>query len=111
MQRAENMEHVEQGHLQSQRARPEECGPLVPHRDALREWWARNRIAHGRRPLLGAAIVGGTALALATNFGALELAIGALAGYTAYRMLRYGIDLREALIETIEVEELCRREL
>jgi hypothetical protein len=105
------MEHVEEGHPQSRHATSEEGGPLVPRRDALREWWARNRIAHGRRPLLGAAIVGGAALALAANFGALELAIGALAAYTAYRMLRYGIDLREALIETIEVEELCRREL
>jgi hypothetical protein len=85
--------------------------PLVPHHDALHAWWARHHMAHGRRPLAGALIVGGAALALATNVGAFELAIGALAAYTTYRMLRYGIDLRQALMETIEVEELARREL
>jgi hypothetical protein len=84
---------------------------VVPRTDALRAWWEKHRLAHGRRPVLGAAIVGSTALTLAASFGPLELAIGALAAYTAYRMLRYGIDLRQALTETIEVEELARREL
>ena len=42
------------------------------------------------------------------EIGALELAIGALAGYTTYRMLRYGIDLKDALAQTIEVEEEAR---
>ncbi len=68
------------------------CARTPKRHDALRAWWARNRIAHGRRPPLGTAIVGGAAFALAANFGALELAIGALAAYTSYRMLRYGID-------------------
>lgn len=85
--------------------------PLVPRSDALHAWWKRHRLAHGRRPLLGAAIIGGAALVLATNYGALELAVGALAAYTAYRMLRYGLDLREALTQTIQIEELVRREV
>jgi hypothetical protein len=105
------MEDLEEGRSKGHGATSNESGQLVPRHDALRAWWARHRLAHGRRPLLGAAIVGGAAFALAANFGALELAIGALAAYTAYRMLRYGIDLRQALTETIEVEQLCRREL
>jgi len=85
--------------------------PIVPRRDALRKAWEKLRLAHGRKPLIGAVIVGGAALALAANFGGLEVALGALTAYTAYRMLRYGIDLKQALTETIEVEELARQEI
>jgi hypothetical protein len=49
-------------------------------------------------------LVGGAALALATELGATELAIGAMAAYVTYRMVRYGIDLKQALTETIELE-------
>ncbi|HEY5922046.1 MAG TPA: hypothetical protein VIV11_10270 [Kofleriaceae bacterium] len=55
--------------------------------------------------------MGGAALALATQVGALELTIGALTAYTAYRMLRYGIDLKDALLESVELEEAVRAEL
>jgi hypothetical protein len=105
---------MQEPHEQPESARDQilnERPPVVPHTDALTAWWARHRLAHGRRPLLGATIVGGTALALAASFGPLELAVGALAAYTAYRMLRYGIDLRQALIDTIEVEHIARRDL
>jgi hypothetical protein len=78
---------------------------VVPHHDAVRTAWTRYRLAHGAKPIVGAMIVGGAALALAAEIGALELAIGALAGYTTYRMLRYGIDLKDALAQTIEIEE------
>jgi hypothetical protein len=73
--------------------------------------WRRFRLAHGAKPLVGAAIVGGAALMLAAEFGALELGIGALTAYTAYRMLRYGIDLKDALTQTIEIEDLARQEV
>jgi hypothetical protein len=105
------MGDLEERRSNGQRTTSNDRAQLVPRHDALRAWWARHRLAHGRRPLLGAAIVGGAALGLAVSFGALELALGSLAAYTAYRMLRYGIDLRQALTETIEVEQLCRREL
>jgi len=83
----------------------------VPRSDAVRSAWVKFRLAHGTRPLVGALIVGGATLALASNIGALELAIGALAAYITYRMLRYGLDLKQALVETVEIEELVRREI
>lgn len=80
----------------------------VPRSDAVQGAWTRFHLAHGAKPLVGAMIVGGAALALAAQIGALELAIGALAGYTTYRMLRYGVDLKDALAQTIEIEEEAR---
>ena len=62
--------------------------------------------------MVGALVVGGAALAIATQVGALELTIGALTAYTAYRMLRYGIDLKDALMESVQLEEgVVRAEL
>lgn len=83
----------------------------VPRNDALRSAWKRFHLAHGSKPVVGALVVGGAALALATQVGALELTIGALTAYTAYRMLRYGIDLKDALLESVELEEAVRAEL
>jgi hypothetical protein len=83
----------------------------VPRSDALRSAWQRFHLAHGAKPVIGAVIVGGAALAIAANVGALELTIGALSAYTAYRMLRYGIDLKDALLQSVELEEAVRREL
>ncbi|MBX3156580.1 MAG: hypothetical protein KF773_11310 [Deltaproteobacteria bacterium] len=83
----------------------------VPRTDAVHRTWLRLHLAYGARPAIGAVVVGGAALVLAAQIGALELAVGALTAYTAYRMLRYGIDLKEALTETIEVEQLARNEV
>jgi hypothetical protein len=84
---------------------------LVPIHDAVARIWRHYKLAHGAKPLVGAVIVGGAALALAAQIGPLELAIGAFTAYTAYRMLRYGLDLKQALTQSVEVEELVRREI
>jgi hypothetical protein len=83
----------------------------VPPTDAVKNVWKRFRLAHGAKPIVGAVIVGGAAVALAAQVGALELAIGALTAYTAYRMLRYGVDLKDALVQTIEIEHEARAEV
>ena len=80
----------------------------VPREDALRRWWRERRLAHGTRPVAGALIVGGLGVALAMEVGVGELVLGVLSGYAAYRMLRYGIDLRQALTETVELEKIVR---
>src|SRR6478609_2519603 len=85
--------------------------PEVPRKDTVQRIWHRYHLAHGAKPIVGAMIVGGAALALAAQFGALELSIGALTAYTAYRMLRYGIDLKDALTQSIELEHEAREEL
>ncbi len=73
-------------------------------RDLVRDVWKRLRLHEGAKPITGALVVGGAAMAVAINVGAAELVIGVLSGYAAYRMLRYGIDLRQALTETLEIE-------
>ena len=83
----------------------------VPRNDAVRRAWKRFHLAHGVKPVVGALVVGGAALAIATQVGALELAIGALTAYTAYRMLRYGIDLKDALMESVQIGEAVREDL
>lgn len=84
---------------------------VVPRADTLRHMWRKYHLARGAKPLLGAVVLGGAALTLASEVGALELAIGALTAYTAYRMLRYGLDLKEALTETVEIEKLAKEEV
>jgi len=105
------MQHVESEWAPSQDQTFDEHGPVVPRNDAVRRAWKHFRLAHGRRPIIGALIIGGAALALAANIGGIELAVGALTAYAAYRMLRYGVDLRQALAETVEVEQLARKEV
>lgn len=79
----------------------------VPREAAIHRVWKRFRLAHGFRPVLGAAVVGGAALAIAVQFGAPEFLVGASAAYMTYRMLRYGIGLKEALTESIKIEEVA----
>lgn len=85
------------------------------HREAVAEYgpfhrvWSRFHLAHGVRPMAGALVVGGVALVLATEFGVTELAMAAAATYASYRMLRFGIDLKEALTETVQLEHAAIR--
>lgn len=79
----------------------------IPRDDLIRRTWKRFRLAHGAKPIAAAVIVGGATLALAAQFGAPELAVGAVAAYVTYRMLRYGIDLKQALTETVELEKVA----
>ncbi len=77
---------------------------LIPHEDLVRRTWRRLHLAHGGRPIAAALIIGGAAITLAVNVGAPELGIGAVAAYVTYRMMRYGIDLKQALTETVQLE-------
>lgn len=58
-----------------------------------------------KRPSLGVALAGATGLAVATVVGVGELAIGLIAGYSAYQVLREGIapkTVAKDLVENIE---------
>ena len=72
--------------------------------------WSRFHLSRGIRPMVGALVVGGVTLVLATEFGVTELALGAAATYATYRMFRFGIDLKEALTETVQLERAARLE-
>ena len=78
----------------------------IPRYDVLRKLWKRHALFQGAKPVAGAMIAGGTAMVLAVELGPVEILIGAAAAYATYRMLRYGIGLREALVETIQLERL-----
>lgn len=80
----------------------------VPLEDSIRRLWREHRLAHGAKPAVGALVAGGAGLALAMEVGVGELVVGVLAAYTAYRMLRYGIGLREALTETVQLQKVVR---
>lgn len=81
----------------------------IPREDLIRRTWKRFHLSHGAAPITAALIIGGGALVLATEVGAPQLAIGAIAAYVTYRMMRYGIDLKQALSETIELERVVER--
>lgn len=66
--------------------------------------WRRLRLAHGIRPAMGALTIGGLAVGLSLELGVAELALGIGAAYATYRMLRYGLDLKQALTETVQLE-------
>lgn len=76
----------------------------IPRDDMVRRTWRRFRLAHGGKPIAAALIIGGVAVTLAVEVGAPELVIGATAAYVTYRMMRYGIDLKQALTETVQLE-------
>jgi hypothetical protein len=80
----------------------------VPLEDAIRRLWREHRLAHGAKPAVGALVAGGAGLALAMEVGVGELLVGVAASYTVYRMLRYGIGLREALTETVQLQRAAR---
>jgi hypothetical protein len=58
-----------------------------------------------RRPLAGATIAAGLGLALATVFGAAELALAAGVGYTAHQVLRNRLPPSRALAEAFDLEK------
>ena len=76
--------------------------------DAIRRLWREHRLAHGAKPAVGALVAGGAGLALAMEVAVGELLLGVAASYTVYRMLRYGIGLREALTETVQLQKAAR---
>ena len=84
---------------------PDRKRAVVPRWDAVGKLWHRLGLANGAKPIAGAVIVGGAALGLAMEIGVGELAIGVVAAYATYRMLRYGIDLKQALTETVQLEK------
>ena len=84
--------------------RPDRHRRRVPREDTLVAMWRRLHLAHGVRPALGALAVGGLAVGLSVELGVAELALGIGAAYATYRMLRYGLDLKEALTETVQLE-------
>ena len=76
----------------------------VPREDTLIALWRRLRLAHGVRPAVGALAIGGLAVGLSVQHGAAQHALGMGVAYATYRMLRYGLDLRQALTETVQLE-------
>jgi hypothetical protein len=62
-----------------------------------RRVWERFRSMRGRKALTTALIVGGATVALATQVGAAELALGALAAYVAYQAIHPGAKLKHVL--------------
>jgi hypothetical protein len=82
----------------------EHLSHTIPRDDLVRRTWKRLRLAHGAKPIAAALIIGGATLVIAAELGATELALAAISAYVTYRMLRYGIDLKQALTETIELE-------
>ena len=68
---------------------------------ALDRLWAQ----FTRRPLAGASIAAGVGLALATAFGAAELALAAGIGYAAHQVLRNKVPPSKALAEAIDFEK------
>jgi hypothetical protein len=83
---------------------PDHHRETVPTSGPFHRVWRRFHLAGGFKPVAGALVVGGITAVLATELGFAELALGLAAGYATYRMLRYGIDLKEALTETIQLE-------
>jgi hypothetical protein len=63
--------------------------------------WAR----FSHRPYVGAAIAGGVGLAVATVFGAAEVAFGAAIGYAAYQVLKKRIPPSQAIKEAFHLEK------
>lgn len=102
---AQTTEHPSKSVRPHLRGQPERVLEPIPREDLLRRTWRRFHLAHGARPIASALIVGGATLAIASQLGAPELAIGAMAAYVTYRMVRYGIDLKQALTETVEIEK------
>lgn len=86
------------------RSDPKRVLEAVPGKDAIRRAWKHFHPLHSVKPIAAALIVGGGVLVIATEVGATELVLGATAAYVAYRMMRYGLDLKQALTETIEIE-------
>lgn len=84
---------------------PDHLREAVPPSGPFHRVWRRFHLAGGFKPLAGALLVGGVTALLASELGVAELGLGLAAGYAAYRMLRYGIDLKEALTETIQLEK------
>jgi hypothetical protein len=86
------------------RSDPKRILESVPGEDAIRRAWKHLHPLRAAKPIAAALIIGGGALVLATELGATELAVGAMAAYVTYRMMRYGLDLKQALTETVEIE-------
>ena len=79
---------------------------VIPYYDTVRRFWQQHELAKGAKPIAGALIVGGTCVVLAIELGVGEFLLGAGAAYATYRMLRYGIGLKQALTETVQLEKV-----
>ena len=90
-------EPQDQPDAESRRPEEESRSGSVLREVLRRRVWARFRSMRGRKALTTALIVGGATVALATQVGAAELALGALAAYVAYQAIRPGTNLRNVL--------------
>lgn len=77
----------------AQETRPESGLRQVLSRRVLEQF----RSMRGKKALATALIVGGATVALATQVGAAEVAVGAVVAYVAYQAIRPGASLRQAL--------------
>ena len=80
-------------------------GPVNTVEMALERGLDRLWAQFTRRPLAGASIAAGVGLALATAFGAAELALAAGIGYAAHQVLRNKVPPSKALAEAINLEK------
>jgi hypothetical protein len=74
-----------------------------------RRVWERFRSARGKEALAAALIVGGATVALATQVGAAELALGVLVAYVAYEATRPGANLRKTMTALVMRERSAAR--
>lgn len=70
--------------------------PAAELEQVVKEAGARVWAQLKKRPSIGVVLVGGAGLAVASTVGVGEIAIGILAGYAAYQVLREGVSPGEA---------------
>jgi hypothetical protein len=61
-----------------------------------------------RRPFVGVGLAAGVGLGAAVTFGATELAVGILAGYAAYQVLKKNMPPSKALRKALDLEKEIR---
>jgi hypothetical protein len=66
--------------------------------------WKRYHLSHEPWPILGAALAGGTGIAVTSAIGLSELAVGLALSYAVFRTLREGINPRVAFRQGIRLE-------
>jgi hypothetical protein len=86
--------------LRIRRARPGTPGAKLEQ--VAKDTGARIWLQLKKRPSLGVVLIGGAGLAVASVVGVGEIAIGMIAGYAAYQVLREGVAPGEAARKIVE---------
>ncbi|HEX8110813.1 MAG TPA: hypothetical protein VF516_23940 [Kofleriaceae bacterium] len=86
--------------LRVRSAPPGTAGAKLEH--VVKEAGARLWVQLKKRPSIGVVLVGGAGLVAASAVGVGEIAIGMIAGYAAYQVLREGVSPGEAAKKIME---------